>query len=494
MPSNENNIKRILEWLALAHDAHGAEDAEGLLEQILALRAAAIALPQRVKLLDLLYAHGERIVLGELPRLRDLSLPVSRKIRTRTRLLLELLETLTQDYFNTLAVLFDPNGQAVDNVPQTSLRRVMLAIAWQIHIHHLVAAPPRSGLWQRLHAAHATSRRLGIAQLPGPRNTPSIERLYINILLAAIAQPASFSSDELELIHNYIERSEVAPTLSEAPPANAESTFWIDVDRDFPAHALVRRNPGNDIRPLYFCCQAIAERAEKHRKLISDGVPASDFGLPQFTETTAGLRILQRLALLWGNPVRRKFPRRRKSYRARLCAGLDKLWYLLKKPDAELDTSEWMVINESPEGFALMHMSGTTQDLRVGDIVALRPQGERDGGNWNVCIIRWAISENPEHVELGLQLLAAHAVAAEIAQPAGGAAAGRFAALILPEAPPVKPRQSVLLRPGLLNKKHERLVVLIERDNLEIREMQTSSLDEQTAAVEIFTLEPDTSS
>ncbi|EKE16563.1 MAG: hypothetical protein ACD_10C00912G0001, partial [uncultured bacterium] len=64
-----------------------------------------------------------------------------------------------------------------------------------------------------------------------------------------------------------------------------------------------------------------------------------------------------------------------------------------------------MVTNESPDGYALMHISGNTNGLHVGDIIALQALGEHveTPAAWHVCLIRWAISENPEHIELGLE-------------------------------------------------------------------------------------------
>jgi hypothetical protein len=78
-----------------------------------------------------------------------------------------------------------------------------------------------------------------------------------------------------------------------------------------------------------------------------------------------------------------------------------------------------MVTNESPDGYALMHMSGQTDDVRIGDIIALQAVDEQTGMSqaWHICIIRWAISENPEHIELGLQILAPSATAVELAPP-----------------------------------------------------------------------------
>ena len=489
---NEGSIKGILEWLALAHGRSSAEDTEELLRQVLYLREAAVSTSQRVKLLDLLYAHAEEIVRSELPRLNELSLPISRKTRQRVRLLLELLETLTQDYFNTLAVLYDPDTQAAGSTPQISLRRAMLSIAWQIHIHHLIASPPRPGLWQQLHSAFRTARRLGLESAEGPRQSASIERLYGNILLTAIAQPASFSSDELEFINTLVEGSPCQLAFSPTPAGPAASAFWIDLDRDFPAHAQVRRSPGDDIQPLYFSCAGIAAHVAGLRQALGSGSTPESLSLPEFAGSRAGIGVLRRLEKLWGQPAKRKFSRRRQSYRARLCAGLGTLCHLLRHPDEATDLSEWMVTNESPDGFALMHMAGNTTQLRVGDIVAIQPQDEhiaRDA-HWHVCIVRWAISENPEHIEVGLQLLASRAVVAQVAQPYN-LGAGKVAALILPETPPLRSSQSLVVPPGLLGENSRRIVLLVEQDNLAIREVRTTGIDEQTSSVEIFSMRPD---
>lgn len=493
--TTEANIKSILEWLALAHGRTGSEDADQLYRQLQLLREAPVQNSQRLKLLDLLYAQAERVANAELPRLHEASLPISRKLRQRVRILLDVLETLTQDYFNTLADLFDPQGPSIPRAPHTSLRRAMHSIAWQIRITHLIAAPTAIGLWEQLHAAFLTSRRLGLEDIAGPQGMASIRQTYTGILLAAIAQPASFSPVELEFISDYIDHCVPAMDLVETPPLDNSGIFWIDVDKDFPAHALIRRSPSPDARVLYFSCDAIAETALLHRTELIQGMPAKTLGLPPIADTHTGPGVLQRLSQLWGNPAKRRFPRRRQSYRANLCSGLSNLWQLMKKPEAVRNLSEWMVINESPDGYALMHMSGQTDHLRVGDIVALQAVGERaetDHG-WHVCIIRWAISENPEHIELGLQILAAKALAVEVAHPYEMDANSKVAALILPATPPLRPHQSLVLPAGLLKEKTRRIIVVLETEKLEIREIQATHLDEQTSSIEIFSVSPDDS-
>lgn len=489
--SSEANIKSILEWLALAHGRAGAEDADQLHHQLLLLRETPAPNTQRLKILDLLFSQAERIAKAEVPGLHELSLPISRKIRQRVRTLLDLLETLTQDYFNTLAELFDPEGLSASRTPHTSLRRAMHTIAWQVRITQFIAAPTPIGLWQQLHAAFRTARRLGLEDFPGPNGGPSIRRIYASILLAAIAQPASFSSEELEFIGEYITNCTPDVELLENPPLDSQGIFWIDSDKDFPAHALIRRIPSPEAQVLYFSCDAVAELALKHHAELVQGIPSDFLKLPAFADSHTGPGVLLRLAHLWGHPTKRRFPRRRQSYRANLCSGLSNLWRLIRSPEHPTELSEWMVTNESPDGYALMHMSGHTADIRVGDIVALQATEEHSGTStaWHVCIIRWAISENPEHIELGLQMLAPKAIAVEIAYPYE-LESTKVAALILPPTPPLRPSQSLVVPTGLLKENARRIVVLVEEDNLQIHELQTTRLCEQTNTIEIFSVSP----
>jgi hypothetical protein len=81
----------------------------------------------------------------------------------------------------------------------------MFAIAWQVRITHLVATPTPIGLWLQLHAAFRTPPT-GPGRVSRPQFGPSIRRIYTSILLAAIAQPVSFSADELEFISDYIDQ------------------------------------------------------------------------------------------------------------------------------------------------------------------------------------------------------------------------------------------------------------------------------------------------
>jgi cyclic-di-GMP-binding protein len=486
--------RAILAWLARAHGRTGGDDADELHAQLRLLRGAPIPLDQRIKLLDLLYKHTERIVCAELPTLYEITLPVSRRVRQRSRIVQELLETLVQEYLNSLSALFDPQHEVKLLAPAQILAQAMHGIGWHIRFSQLIAAPNGMGIWQQLHATYRTARRLGLAETPGPGDEPSVQQAYIRILLAAIAQPASFSSRELAFIVDYIASSVRPVDILESPPQDRGGVFWMDLDQDFPAYALNRRAPPVDVLALYFTCDLVARDTREHLAALSSGTPAASLGLPDFADTPAGRGVLQRLGQCWGRPAARKFPRRRQSYRVNLCAGLEQLWQLIRHPESEGEISEWMVTNESPDGYSLMHMSGSTSRLRVGDIVAVQPTGERaeHAANWHVGIVRWAISENPEHIELGMQQLASHAIAAEVIRPQE-LESGNLSALILPEMPPLRTSAALVARTGQLNERDRRLILLIENDHVGIREVRPTAVTEQTSSIEIFSVAPDES-
>ena len=488
----EKNVKAILEWLAVAHGRNEPEDASGLQLQLLALRNTPVSTTQRIKLLDLLYGHAVQLTMAQLPTLHETTLPVSRRLRLTVRTLQELLETLAQDYLTTLSELFDPQPEGKPRSPHSTLRRVTQCLAWHLMISHLVASPVTPGIWQQFHAAFRTARRLDLGDTTTPGDERRIEQTYASTLLMAIAQPSSFSAKELEFIANYIDGCTKAVEILDEAPSGRAGVFWIDPDKDAPPQALTRRVPPPEAQVFYFASDLLAQGAADHLTALEGGASAADLGLPTFADSQAGHGVLRRLAALWGNPVKRKFPRRRQSYRADLCAGLENLWQLLKRPEEPPEFSEWIVTNESPDGYSLMHVSGTTTALRVGDIVAVRPLEGHDptDGPWHICVVRWALTESHEHVEIGLQVLAPRGLPVELALPHHPSGPDKVDAILLPQTPPLRPQQTLIVPAGAVDDQAQTLVVVIEAHNTEVRELRATRINEQTSNIEVFTVVP----
>lgn len=492
LPSDDSSTREILEWLAAVHGQISIDDSKGLLTQLLNLRIAALSNTQRQKLLDLLYLQSQSLTEQTLEQLDQITLPISRKVRHNTKALLQALETLAQEYFNSLAAVFDPERKSPTSSSQMPLKRAMQAIAWQIHVYQRISAPTPPGLWQQFHAAFSNARHLNIEQLPSAGGGISIQRLYTNTLLSAIAQPASFSPIELRLIATLIEHIPNSTPLSTNPGTASPSIFWIDPTRDFPAQALVRRPPPPDSEILYFSGDIAATYAASLLNALQGGAFLGN-RLPTLSRDNDTQRVLKRLVKLWANPSKRRYPRRRQSYRSQLAIGLPQIHPQLtssQSPDESL-LSEWMVTNESPDGFSLMHMSGATPPLLVGDVVALRAaegQDKKNTSTWQICVLRWAISENPEHIEIGLQLLSTAAKAIRIVTPQSHPSDTRkiVEGLLLPENPTLQRRKALVLPQGTLLPHTRGIVLITESNNLALHEIRSTEQDEQSSTCDIL--------
>ena len=198
---------------------------------------------------------------------------------------------------------------------------------------------------------------------------------------------------------------------------------------------------------------------------------------------------MRRLIVPSGEPGKRRFPRRRQNYRAVLCSGLHNLWHLFQEGEAAaVDTSSGMITNESPDGYAVMHVSGKIGDISVGDVTAIKIWAD---SAWQGCIVRWALSENQEHLELGLQILATRAVPALLALPAEINTLSRVSVLVLPKIQALHSSEMLVVPSGALENQPLKLVLVIEMDNIEVREMKSTHLDEQNSQIEVFSIEPD---
>lgn len=65
----------------------------------------------------------------------------------------------------------------------------------------------------------------------------------------------------------------------------------------------------------------------------------------------------------------------------------------------------WQVRDISPRGMALACFGGMTGHLRVGDLIGLQQINAM--GRWNVAVVRWLKTPDPETLEMGVELLGA---------------------------------------------------------------------------------------
>ena len=475
-------MQSLFNWLDSPRPANAADELAQLHRQLGALRVSALTPEQRASTLDRLYARGTSTVSTILASLSKeiLPIPTPRKTRQQIRSLQLLLRTLADDF----QTILDDHPSGVP--PEQTLGQSLQVLAQHLLTSSLVASPAVVGIWRQLHQTYEAARHLELTGAVAPGGRRTLQDIYFAAVLLGCAQPASFTSNEIDFIAAYLGRYADGVDLADERSAQTPAAFWIDPARDAAAFACSRNTPPPDTAVHYFNCFRLATRLQQQLADVEAGAPAREIELPDFADTPAGRGVLHRLVSYWGYPDKRRFPRRRQNYRAELCCGLANLWRLFQHGEESLPaTSNWMIINESPDGYAFMHVSGKTGHLAVGDVAAIRTES---GNTWQICTVRWALSENQEHLELGLQILATRAVPALLAQPGGRRPL--LPVLILPEIRALRASEMLLTPSGALPQLPSSQILVIEQQNIVVREVRATHLDEQNSQIAIFSIEP----
>lgn len=148
--------------------------------------------------------------------------------------------------------------------------------------------------------------------------------------------------------------------------------------------------------------------------------------------------------------------------------------------------TEWMVLNESPTGYAVMHVAGTVEGLVPGSVIALRPAPDKP---WNICVVRWMKSENPEHIELGLELVSPAARSVQLMFRNGDPAQQPTPGLLLPAIPALRENPALLAPSGAFSAR--RFFIVSGEDKTQVTQGRLLSMDMQTGAIELFQFESD---
>lgn len=484
----DTSLSKLFARLETPDSSDSVQAIDTLRDNLQLLDRSHPTLEQQEHVLDKLYARGTTTLEKLIPALVGIPVPAPRKSRQLIRTIQEVLGALSEQLMGLYERCDRTRWPLSHSTPDVVLWRILRILSRHLLIGNLTASQPGNGVWRTLHKTYDLAR-LHTVTRNVPKEAPrSLQDEYYAAVLLGCAQPASFTAREILFLDAYLERYSSQIDSNRDKTGQNPEMFWIDPARDAPATPCSRKPPPQDTSVRFFSCGRLADQLANQIAALDAGRSPLQLGLPDFAATPAGRGVMQRLCSRWGDPAKRRFPRRRQNYRAHLCVGLMNVFQLFQTSSAPSEVSNWMVVNESPDGYAIMHVSGKAGAITVGDVVALRTE---TGNNWQLCIIRWMLSENPEHIELGLQILSARAIAAQIAVRSDTQENSCLPALILPATPTLRPEESLVVQSGTLNGRSRNLVLIIEKDNIEVREVNTVQLGEQNGQIEIYEIETD---
>jgi len=425
LPPPEFAPEQLREWLSALpqHDASAAAGA--LIERLITFNRSDLQARARIRALEMFRDHVDGLLPHLERKLQDAVPPLAGALRHVAYLIEKLFKELAAGY-----------SRAVLEVPKTWLSmgfraqlHVPLVRAMEYHSRRLALAQQlyaRSpgAVWAELHRLYQLSRewRMDDEKIESPMI--SALDVYRSALLLAFAQPSKLNRADFMRVQSYlVSHAELAVLATTAKSVtDPASVFAIDTRKDKPGVALSKRKGlGLENGELFLIAAPLVERLDTQLKRLRSGIAASSLGLPDEAATLAYQELMQKLMANWRGDRSVRATRTQFHPRIEVWVGLREIWRALRAeapPEHGAESalgigparsSEWIVLNESSRGFALRHMSGTPPPLEVGELVALKPRGR---GAMFVCLVRWVQSNNPEHLEVGVQQLAPIAVPA----------------------------------------------------------------------------------
>lgn len=298
--------------------------------------------------------------------------------------------------------------------------------------------PPRT--WHDAHLIYVFARNRSIHLVPATPDQPEAtpERLAIQSMLLALANPYGFLPGQLPIVLRYLQEYAHWAKLTDVVPVHrmAKAVAIVPVGHDFPPFSA---NKGGSIEgsKLFLLTFDLAfQIQEQLRALETGGDIPSGIG----RDATARLQyisLLKRLLRQWAIPPARQFNRLPSRARVVTCAGLSGIWQYsrgahagVQRPTGLPPMANCQVINHTPAGYALRQTDSVPTALRIGELIALRIEG-RTG--LQVAMVRWFRNTlKGSSLEFGCELLSDNPEAAA-ASPEGAAEDQLTPVVVLPE-------------------------------------------------------------
>lgn len=523
VPAPEQNLtvetrpKQVAEWLAKLPLTNLNETTRVILDALSAMNRSKVAEDTRLKLLELFRATITNLMPSLEQQFSGQSLPLPEKSRLIATQARQLQTELAYGY---KIILLEHAGKRLSFGSNKQLplitERAISSLGHMLVVCYQTYAPTPAGVWAEMHALFMYAVEQGIQDEPvlNLGQQSSVNLAYKQALLLALLDPYRLMQGEVNKVLSYLSsfggHAHLQPLMQTSNPSGF---FLVRLDSDKPPRALAHDSTVTDARTdILLNTIELARLLHQQIQRLEAGanpqsllpVSAQDFGFPN---------LLRRMLKHWGIAPKRLFNRMPNSARMDICAGIRSIHYFLSgesAPSAEnlpdnsethgeeteitleladspLDKSShqtyvsqnWLIINESAGGLALAKDPKSNAQVRVGEIIGLRPESSEA---WNIGVVRWVSSENPNHLQLGAQMLAPTATPVRVRPVIASVGTLFQPALVLPEIPALKQPATLLALRGSYQPQREFMLEGMGRP----QNVRATRLLEQTATFDLF--------
>jgi cyclic-di-GMP-binding protein len=255
--------------------------------------------------------------------------------------------------------------------------------------------PPRT--WHDAHLIYVYARASNLHLIPiapdQPEATP--ERLTVQSLLLALANPYGFLPGQLPIVLRYVQEYAHWAKLTDVVPVHrmAKAVAIVPVGHDFPPFSANKGGSIDGSKLFLLTFDLAFQIQEQLRALEAGGDVPSGIGRDPAARLQY-IALLKRLLRQWAIPPARQFNRLPSRARVVMCSGLTGIWQYSRglhsgvpnPPSGLPPMANCQVINHTPAGYALRQTDPAPTALRIGELIALRVEG-RNG--LQVAMVRW---------------------------------------------------------------------------------------------------------
>ncbi len=276
------------------------------------------------------------------------------------------------------------------------VRRAFQATSRVLANSYLTYSPVPAHTWYDAHEIYMFTRERKIHRHAVTIDQPDItlERLYTQSLLLALANPYGFLPSQLAVVLHYLDENSHLAKLTPVPPVHrmAKAVAIVPVGHDFPPFSANKGGNAEGTKLFLLTFDLAFELQEQIRGIEAGATLPREAGNDPDARHRH-IALLKRLLRQWAIPPARQFNRLPSRAQVAMCAGLPGVWHYSRgtqhsppgvpPPPA---MTQCQVVNHTAGGYALRQIDPTPAPLRVGDLIALRVEGHE---GLQVAMVRW---------------------------------------------------------------------------------------------------------
>jgi hypothetical protein len=472
-------------WLKGLPLLNVAESTQMLTRQLIGLNRMALDDKSRLRLLESLRGPIQHVSQALQKTYIGLPLPLTDKARQTVVQVRQLHTEMAFGYkliaFNSTAITKLDHAQT--SVVGTAIHRAIRYLTELLFRSYELYGPPPEGVWYEIHQLYRYAELLGITDAPledklnNALPQVSINHAYKQALLLDFSDPYHLPAFLLAKIYRYLDRWAGTAQLSPGVAAlKSHCQFLLNLDHDRAGAVNTETSAiTTEVRYRLLNTTELARVVHQQLMVLQAGQQPDPEGLEKDFFTNLGHDMLLRLISAWGVNPKRVFTRSpRSNRRARITIGIDAINFHVNgerftpssnevgpqprrtalgpgsgtpnrvtQPDAFPASALWELTDESAGGYALAKSGTHAEAMRVGDLLASRPDSG-DGG-WEIGIVRWVRTSGADNIEIGVQRLSPGAAAVAV-MPLEESQERYYLALALPEVHAMK-QPATLLTP-----------------------------------------------